>query len=67
MLYKTWVMSYTNEQFDRTTRLACELTEEDREDGLPDIPKHGYTAARWKEAEKIVREANYYYSPPKSV
>lgn len=67
MSYKTWVASYTNEEFDRTTRLACELTEEDRKAGLPDTPKHGYTIIRWKEAAKIVREANYYYSPPKSV
>ena len=63
--YPTWVMSYTNEQFDRTTRLANELTQIDRDNGLPDVPKHGYTVQRWKQAEKIVREANYYFSPPK--
>lgn len=54
--YPRWIQQYSGEDFDRAQRLAFELTEEDRKNGRP-APAHGYSAARFVEAQDAVMAA----------
>ncbi len=54
--YPQWTPHYSGEDFDRTQRLALELTESDRRMGVP-TERAGYSAERFKEASRIVRAA----------
>jgi hypothetical protein len=54
--YAAWRQRYSGEDFDRTQRLAHELTDDDRRDGKP-APAHGYSAENFTTAERIVRAA----------
>jgi hypothetical protein len=57
-VYKAWTAQYSNEGFTRAQQLADELTDEDRKAGR-EAPSHGYSAANFKRAERIVRQTSY--------
>lgn len=59
LLYPEWTQKYSNEDFDRTQQLATELTDCDRASGNT-APHGGYSAERFAQASKIVRDANFY-------
>jgi hypothetical protein len=47
--------SYSNQDFDIAQQIASELTEEDRVNGIPGAPRHGYSAANYALAESALR------------
>ena len=59
LLYPELTQKYSNEDFDRTQQLATELTDCDRASGNT-APHGGYSAERFAQASKIVRDANFY-------
>jgi hypothetical protein len=54
--YPNWEARYANEDFDRAQALAGDLTDMDRHAGR--TSKVGYSAERFNEANRIVRQAN---------
>lgn len=56
-IYPAWKSSYSNEDFDRTQRLAIELTNAERTaQGLPEVG--GCSREDFDRARVIVRQAN---------
>jgi hypothetical protein len=52
----TKMIRYSNEDFDVTQRIAYELTESDRKNGVEGTPRYGYSSDNYKIAERAVRE-----------
>ena len=64
--YPRWTATRSNEDFDRSQQLAIRLTDEDRATGSP-APQYGYSAERYDEAARIVRDANTYSAASQAV
>lgn len=61
LAYPEWTQKRSNEDFDRAQGLAQALTDYDREHDLHNGQgPYGYSAARFKQASKIVSDANAY-------
>jgi hypothetical protein len=59
--YPLWVSTRSGEDYDRIAALALQFTDRDRDRG-DDAPAHGYSAANWNRAERIVKRSNRYDS-----
>lgn len=65
MTYPAWQAAYSNEAFDRAQQHAQALTDADRREGRP-APQHGYSAERFAQAEREVRDANMHSTAAQS-